>query len=271
MTRQRLLLAGEPMERPELRVGNVKNRRFRLPAFTAHRTQVLSGRRIQLFVAAYASTQPDHSAQPPKPHSHHGLNQAPPPYPRTMSDISQAIFGLVGVVVGGGITTTATIWAQRAQMKAAIAAEAREREIAASSAAMDALSRLLYLESSAKADASTRPVHPDSNNTRRQLLLQVATATHDMRQADLRVRIDQALRILTHHTAAWNMIGQPESQSRQIACTHTIECIGAFRRGEPLPPRPTAFDQTIKAIEQWSSTAGAGATKSSAGRGQEVE
>lgn len=186
-----------------------------------------------------------------------------------MSDLSQAIFGLVGVVVGGGITTTATIWAQRSQLKAAIATEARAREITASSAAMDALSRLLYLESSAEnsaenstksfanssaeADASPRPAHPGSN-TRRQLLFQVVAATQDIRQADLRATIDQTLRVLTHHAAAWNMIGQPESRSRQIACTHALECIGAFRRGEPLPPRPAEFDRTIEAIEKWSAT-----------------
>lgn len=167
-----------------------------------------------------------------------------------MSDLSQAIFGLVGVVVGGGITTTATIWAQRAQLKATLATEARAREITASSAAMDALGRLLYLESSAEADTSPRPAHPDSN-TRRQLLLQVVAATQDIRQADLRATIDQTLGILTHHAAAWNMIGQPESRSRQIACTHALECIGAFRRGEPLPLRPAEFDRTIEAIEKW--------------------
>jgi hypothetical protein len=181
-----------------------------------------------------------------------------------MSDLSQAIFGLVGVVVGGGITTTATIWAQRAQINATITTEARAREITASSTAMDALSRLLYLENSAEADASPRPAHPDSN-TRRQLLLQIVAAAQDLRQADLRATIDQTLRILTHHVAAWNLIGQPESQSRQIACTYTLEYIGAFRRGEPIPPRPAEFDRTIEAIEKWGSTSGGSVVSRPAG------
>jgi hypothetical protein len=120
---------------------------------------------------------------------------------------------------------------------------------------MDALGRLLYLTDNlpdtAGSDEPSRRTEPDWENTRRDLLLQLATATQDLRQADLRSRMNQARRILTDHTAAWNMVGQPESRSRHIACTHALECIGAFRRGEPLPPTPTAFTETIDAIATW--------------------
>src|SRR5262249_55334594 len=130
----------------------------------------------------------------------------------------------------------------RTQLKAPIAAQARSREFPASAAAMNALGRLLYLPDTAE---------PDWENTRRDLLLQLTTATQDLRQADLRSRINQAQRILTDHTAAWNMAGQPESRSRHIACTHALECIGAFRRGEPPPPTPPTFTETIDAIAKW--------------------
>jgi hypothetical protein len=158
-----------------------------------------------------------------------------------MAGISQAIFSLVGVLIGGGITTAGTVWTQRTQLRNAIATEARNRDITAAATAITALGKLLHLAGENQRDDPARD----------ELLLQLATATQDLRNADLRLRVTESYRILTEHAAAWSIAGQPESVSRKIACEYGIDCLGAFRRGEAVPPMPEQFTATIAAIEQW--------------------
>jgi hypothetical protein len=163
-----------------------------------------------------------------------------------MAGISQAIFSLVGVLIGGGITTAGTVWTQRTQLRNAIATEARNRDITAAATAITALGKLLHVADDGRPDENR-----GSGQQRDELLLQLATAAQDLRNADLRLRVTEAYRILTEHTAAWSIAGQPESVSRKIACEYGIDCLGAFRRGEPVPPMPEQFTATIAAIEQW--------------------
>ena len=153
-----------------------------------------------------------------------------------MAGISQAVYSLAGVLIGGGITTTVAVWTQRTQLRNTIAAESRNREIGASATAITALGRL-----------RARPAGEDDDEA----LLALATAAQDLRDAGLRARLAEAGRILTEHAAAFNMAGQEEPVSRKIACEHGIECLGAFRRGEPIPPTPEPFAATLAAIDRW--------------------
>ncbi|HET8683662.1 MAG TPA: hypothetical protein VFM54_17615, partial [Micromonosporaceae bacterium] len=160
--------------------------------------------------------------------------------------------GLVGVLVGGGITTAGTLWSQRLQMKAALAAERRTREIAASSVALDALSQLLQLpDEAAPDDAGT-----EWQRRRRELLLVLGTACQDLRGDDLRHRIEEVVSMIELHTAATSMTGDTERQVRSTACTHALSCLGAFRRGDPLPARPDGYARTLDAIDRWVSRGG---------------
>ncbi len=34
-------------------------------------------------------------------------------------------------------------------------------------------------------------------------------------------------------------------------CQHVLECLGAFRRDEPLPAEPKAFTETIGNVQIW--------------------
>lgn len=168
---------------------------------------------------------------------------------------SEAIFGLIGVVVGGLIATVGTIWAQWMQTRATVSAEVRAREVAASSTVIDVLVQLLQLPDEPpedqNPDAATTPWHA----RRQQLLLTLSTSAQDLRQDKLRDRLDEVHRLLSLAQAAWNLAGQTEPQTRQIACRHALDCVGAFRRRAALPDRPDDFTATATMIDEWTSRA----------------
>jgi hypothetical protein len=169
-----------------------------------------------------------------------------------MADVNEAIIGMVGVIVGGAITTWGTIVAQRQQIKATLAAEERVREISASTTVLNALSQLLQL-----------PDEPDMSDDewhhrRQDLLFLLDTASQDLRSKDLRSRLAEAHDMMERHAVAARLTGQSEARTRSIACVHAVACLGAFRRGEPLPDRPDAYTQTIDAIDEWTTRTGSG-------------
>nr|MDT0656632.1 hypothetical protein [Micromonospora sp. DSM 115978] len=165
-----------------------------------------------------------------------------------MAGGAEAIYGLVGVVVGGGITVTGTIWAQRLQVKAAVAAERRSREITASANLIDAISQLLHLPGEPDQGG---PDHAGWARQRRHLLLIIDTATQDLRDRRFRDRLGEAHRMLALHEGAWALIGQPEATTRAIACADALACLGAFRRGDPPPPPPANVTATTTAVNDW--------------------
>jgi hypothetical protein len=114
-------------------------------------------------------------------------------------------------------------------------------EITAAATAILALGKLRHL-----------PGDSHSSPDRQDHLLQLTIAVQDLRNADLRARVTAARRILDEHAAAWSIAGQPEPESRRIACEYAIDCLGAFRRGEPVPLMPEPFTATLAAIDQWS-------------------
>lgn len=161
-----------------------------------------------------------------------------------MGSSSEAIIGIVGVLVGSAVTAAGTFWTQRLQMRASLAAEERAREISASAAALGALGQLVQMpEVPSGAD--------DWHRQREALLLLLGVAAQDLRSKNLRDRLAEAHWMVEHHVAAASMTGQFEARTRTIACGHALSCLGAFRRGEPIPERPADYVHTAQAIEEW--------------------
>lgn len=163
-----------------------------------------------------------------------------------MAGTSEAIIGLVGVVVGGGITTAGTLWAQRAQLRAGIATERRAREMAASTTALTTVSALVQMGGQPEGGPAA-----DWLRRRADLLAVLGTAAVDLGSYQLRERVGEVHFILDFHAAATSLTGQAETATRSIACGHALACLGAFRRGEPLPERPAGYTATINAIKEW--------------------
>jgi hypothetical protein len=168
-----------------------------------------------------------------------------------MADVSEAIIGMVGVIIGGAITTMGTIATQRLQIKTTLAAEERAREISASTTVLSALSQLFQLPDEPNMSGD------EWHRRRQDLLLLLDTASQDLRSKDLRSRLAEARDMMERHTAAAALTVQAEARTRSIACAHAVACLGAFRRGEPLPDRPATYTQTIDAIHEWTARTGA--------------
>jgi hypothetical protein len=161
-----------------------------------------------------------------------------------MGSWSEAIIGLLGVLVGSAVTTVGMVWTQRMQMRASLAAEERAREISASTAALSALSQLLQMPDEPSGE-------DDWHRQREAFLLLLGVAAQDLGSPDLRDRLAEVHFVLEHHVAAASMTGRLEARTRTIACGHALSCLGAFRRGEPIPERPADYVDTVEAIDEW--------------------
>ena len=159
----------------------------------------------------------------------------------------------------------------RSQRRDALEAERRAREMAATSHIQDAVASLLGLEPGPDEvfdrEASRRyrrgqstddlPPAPDSirvdqwHRRRDDLLLTLETARLDLSNESLRARLERAQRALRYPSGPWDIERQPESMTRRIVCRHALECVGAFRRGDPLPSEPKEFAGTIASVDEW--------------------
>ena len=177
---------------------------------------------------------------------------------------------LIGVVVGGGLST-GTVLLYRSQRRDAVDAERRAREIAATSRIEDALIAMLGLERGPRElmqleeepryregeSLDDLPLDPEPasldewNQWRSDLLLAFETASMDLSIKALRSRLERAQLALLYPSGPWDSERQPESVTRKIVCRHSLECVGAFRRGEPLPAESNKFINTMGAADEW--------------------
>ena len=164
-----------------------------------------------------------------------------------MTEASEAIFGLVGVLVGSGISTAGTIWAQRIHLRSTLAAERRAREISASSTALDAIGQLLQMPE----EPSTTSEQDQWRQRRRQLTLLLGVASQDLLGVQMRRRMNEIHQSLELQTAASFFTGMTEQEARAAASTHALACLGAYRREEPLPEPPPEYTQLLQSVNDW--------------------
>jgi hypothetical protein len=189
-----------------------------------------------------------------------------------MSATVVQVFGtLIGVLVGGAVSAGTAMLLYRRQRRDALDAERRAREMAATSRIQDAVASLLGLEpgpdevydraasrryrrgkSTDDRPPAPDPVRVDEWHRRRDdLLLTLETARLDLSSESLRARLERAQRALRNPSGPWDIEHQPESMTRRIVCRHVLECVGAFRRGDPLPSEPKEFTGTIASVDEW--------------------
>ena len=165
--------------------------------------------------------------------------------------MSEAVIGMIGVIIGGGITTTGTVWAQRLQAKNNLRAERRAREITASSAALSAIGQLITLSDAPDGAGIGIVQRAEWKQARQGQLLLLDIATQDLGHAELRVRLDEVRRLLDLYDGATFYTGQTEPTLRIAVCAYAVDCLGAFRRGETLPARPEAVTESLESLAAW--------------------
>jgi hypothetical protein len=179
-------------------------------------------------------------------------------------DISQALSQLAGVLVGGGITFAGGHIGRKQQRQDALAAERRARELAASSRAAEAAHTLWSLDEPSlqlmvereeqsqegldTAELDTKlteagrfVMHEEWAKERNALVLTFEMAVMDIGDQQVRNRLDACAMALRQSALVYLdpdhlAQGADELRVRLDACEHAIACIGAFRRGDPLPP-----------------------------------
>lgn len=198
-------------------------------------------------------------------------------------DVGQAVSQLLGVLVGGAVTGTIAVFTFRWQRRDAMAAEERARravladelrarEITASALSRDSLVRLLLLGSDpdldreremdrrlAKGDdyaeitADLGPPDEDAiaawTRARQDLIVAFETAALDIGDRELRSRLAEVSLILKLYYGPKKYAGQPERRTRYIAVKDALDCLGAFRRGDPLPERSADYGNTYGFVQ----------------------
>jgi transcriptional regulator with XRE-family HTH domain len=142
---------------------------------------------------------------------------------------------------------------------AVIDSERRARTIAATGRAMEALSGLLNLggkpdwgnerrswtgKEPAELDAVDQAAVDEWERQRDELLRGVRMAVLDIGDAELRSRLEESFQILERWAGPMHYARQSEARTRYLAATETLEAIGAFRRGDPLPERSADYLST---------------------------
>ncbi|MGK5741538.1 hypothetical protein [Micromonospora sp. URMC 103] len=196
--------------------------------------------------------------------------------------LTELILPLVGVLVGGVITGGVTVWTFRQQRADARAAEQRarasalederrSRAVAASGKASEGLTNLLLLgrDPDERREARTqrqiaRPVGSDKlvaepgsqddaaieawRQQRQAFVLAVETAALDIVNGEVRQRLDESVKMLRFYRGPEKDIRQSEYRTRYIAVSEGLACLGAFRRGDPLPDRSESFVETMQFV-----------------------
>jgi hypothetical protein len=183
----------------------------------------------------------------------------------------QDFIPLVGVLVGGFLSTATAMLLYRRQRRDAKETERHARETAATARIGDVVASLIVLDRRPdelreieedrryRHDQSLDDLPPEPEEAaldawdrrRAELLLALETAGMDLSSEALRFRLERAQRALRYPAGPWDIGRQPESVTRRIVCRHVLECVGAFRRGDPLPPEPQQFTGTIGDVDQW--------------------
>jgi hypothetical protein len=168
-------------------------------------------------------------------------------------DWTQTVSTLAATVVGGGITVAVTELSHRRQQRAAISAEIRAREIKASDRAMEALTGLIELERdrSEVITSDTREILDDAGYAawkHRQVslthLFQMACA--DFTDPALRHRLLDAGRIIRNPQVVSSVALFPHDE----AVRDVVLCIGAFRRGDPVPEPEERYREILANFRQ---------------------
>ncbi|MFI9206321.1 hypothetical protein [Streptomyces sp. NPDC053048] len=147
-------------------------------------------------------------------------------------EILPAAFGFAGTLIGALVAATATRAAQSKALSAAKAAQdkAEEREATAIIAQAAVQAREEALEESSATDWS---------RFGRDALTPAEVAVFALRDAELRERVDQALRIARHAAADEAFLEVVNSSRYGVvneASREVLVCLGANLRGEELPP-----------------------------------
>lgn len=192
-------------------------------------------------------------------------------------DVAQAVSQLVGVAVGATITGTISVYTFRRQRADGLAAEERAhralvdnerraREMNATALANESLVKLLLLDRDPDADRQRQfdrrlnkgenprqvsaELPPDEeainewHRMRDSLITAIDAASQDITNKELRIRISEACKVLRLYNGPEHHARQSESRTRQIVVSDALSCIGAFRRGDPLPERSIAYSNT---------------------------
>jgi len=138
-------------------------------------------------------------------------------------------------------------------------AERHARTIAATGRAVDALSGLLHLggkpdwERERRSWAGEDPgeLDPDEQvavdaweDRRCEFLRVIQVAILDIGDAELRARLEEAIRLLDLWPGPMQHIRQSEGRTRYLVATEALAAVGAFRRGDPLPERSADYLST---------------------------
>ncbi|MEV0598566.1 hypothetical protein AB0I82_04580 [Streptomyces sp. NPDC050315] len=142
-----------------------------------------------------------------------------------------AVFGLVGTVVGGGLSVWASVVAQRQQ-----AAHARkERRRARTSTAIEAALTELF-----EVQRDARRAGPMDSARERQLherVLNVRVLLQHVPDAALRSRVQEDTFLMPLDPPGDTRTKQERRADIMLLSADAIACLGAYLRGEPLPPR----------------------------------
>jgi transcriptional regulator with XRE-family HTH domain len=142
---------------------------------------------------------------------------------------------------------------------AVLGSERRERTIAATSKAMEALSTLLDLdvdpgwqrerrnwagEDTGEPDGTEKAAVDAWEHQWRELLGVIRMAILDIGDAELKARLAETLQILQLWQGPMKYARQSESRTRFFAATDALEAVGAFRRGDQPPDRSADYLST---------------------------
>jgi hypothetical protein len=196
-------------------------------------------------------------------------------------DVGQAVSQLLGVLVGGAVTGTIAAFSFRWQRRDALAAEERARravladelrarEVTASELSRDSLVRLRLLGADpdldrkreldrrlAKGDdyaeitADLGPPDKEWTRARGDLIVAFETAALDIGDRELRSRLAEASQILVFYYGPEKYEGSSEQRTRYIAVKDALDCLGAFRRGDPLPERSANYRNTYAWVQEY--------------------
>ena len=78
----------------------------------------------------------------------------------------------------------------------------------------------------------------------REFLRIIKVATLDIGDADLRVRLEEAVQMLELWAGPMQHARQSEGRTRCLVATEALAAGGAFRRGDPLPERSADYRST---------------------------
>lgn len=183
----------------------------------------------------------------------------------------QAVLAFVGVLIGSLVSTGTAMLLHRSQRRDIRDAERRARDATATSRIQELIASLIGLErrpdelreiAEARRDRRNKsreglPPEPeqatldDWDRRRKDLLLAFEIASQDLSSQPLRARLAQVHRVLVYPSGPWDQARQPESVTRRIMCQHALECVGAYRRDDPLPAAPDRFTETVGFVDDW--------------------